>query len=167
MGARGLRTQVSDFIKREREGTAGAPTSLSAPPCPRGLPGVCACVSACERQPASAARGQGPLKLHNDAICQGQPAARAGRTPRLPWQPRGQHEPQKTQQANQVRRYPAEWSPFKWSGQGRGGGAPPGDAGQACAVGVWGTSSSQKSFPIKRSHKAFTRHAVCTLCSLC
>lgn len=37
---------------------------------------------------------------------------------------------------------------------------PPGDAGQACALGVWGTSSSQKSFPIKRSYKASTRHAV-------
>lgn len=39
-------------------------------------------------------------------------------------------------------------------------GRPPGDVGQACALGVWGTSSSQKSFHIKRSHKAFTRHAV-------
>ena len=40
---------------------------------------------------------------------------------------------------------------------------PPGDVGQACALGLWGTSSSQKSFPIKRSYKASTRHCAVRL----
>ena len=61
------------------------------------------------------------MKLHNDAICQGQPAGSCWTDPTVAVATKmAAWGPQKTQQANDVRRYPAEWSPFRWRWAGQG-----------------------------------------------